>query len=70
MSGEERFLHAVHLSKLVRELAMTSIKNDFPQISQRDLVSKYIKRLSITRHGRNRNSTKGSQKTRNSGFID
>lgn len=58
MTGEQRLMHAIKLSALIREIAMTSIKNDFPKLSQKQLIEKYLERLSITKYGRARNSSR------------
>ncbi len=57
MTGEEKLLHAIQLSKLVREIAFASIKNDNPHLSKRKILEKYLERLTITKYGRNRNLT-------------
>lgn len=57
MTGEERLLHAIQLSRLVRKIAFESIKNDNPHLSKRKILEKYLQRLSITKYGRNRNPT-------------
>lgn len=61
MTGEERLLQTVKLSAMVREIALSSIKNDFPHLSQRKLIQKYLERLSAGAYGRIRNFTNANR---------
>ena len=63
MTGEERLLQGIRLSSLIRNIAFSSIKNDFPKISQRSLIKKYLARLTAAQYGRVRNSAKAGATT-------
>lgn len=58
MTGEQRFMQAIKLSQLIRTITQASIKNDFPKLSQREIIIKYLERISISQHGRTRYSAK------------
>lgn len=61
MTGEQRFMQAIRLSTLVRMLAITNIKNNYPHITQRKLINKYLERLSIKTYGRIRHSSQANK---------
>lgn len=49
MTGEQRFIQAIKLSQLIRTITQASIKNAFPKLSQREIIIKYLERISIKR---------------------